>query len=618
MPRLEEPYYRSVFDLSPDPVGLIRDGRFFDCNQAMLNMFALRDKADFVGRRAGEAFSPDEQADGVPSGAKANRYLQQCIEKGRVSFTWTSKRMNGDLLSVHVLLQALDASESPAIVVYIHDISHLKASEQVALNRKVYLKELLESSPVSFMVCDLQSGLILKVNRRARHMLGLSDGAWADTRADDLLARPSDRTKFLRRLKQHGEASGEVMLKRLDGTRFPAQVTWQYNPGKNTELLCWGIDVTDFKQTEKALELSRNEALRADNAKSEFLSRMSHELRTPMNAILGFGQLLQLNSSNLTEEQNDALQHILAGGEHLLELIKDVLDFSRVNSGHINLRIRRVSTAKMLHESLALIRPLADEARVSVTLPADSPPDILADPRWLRQVMVNLFSNAVKYNHRDGMVSVSSEARPGAKLRIHVTDSGEGIHQEDMHRLFKPFERVSALRPEGAGTGIGLALCKQFIELMGGSIGYESEVGRGSDFWVELPTASDIAAAGKTLKILYVEQHLANVESVVDAARKFPDCEIITTTDAADAIALAKSSAPDLIVMDVSLSGMDGLELVEQFRSDVATCNIPVVGLISEPLGRQESNDRLSCFSHLLPQPLQAQELVRLISDESG
>lgn len=494
--------YWSMFEYAPHPIGVIRDGVFVECNQAMLKLFALRDKADFVGARAGETFSPERQPDGERSRDKVKIVLEQCIEHGQTSFSWTSQDVNGDLLSAQVLLRALDDSESPLILLYIHDVSQLMAHRYAALNRKAYLQELLESSPAAFLVCDLNTGLICKINAAGRSMLGLSSGAWGTMRADQFLSDPADRFRFLRRLKKSGEATGEVLVRRLDGMLRHLEVTWRYNPGDNKELLCWGIDITEFKRAQHELELSRDRALSADNAKTEFLSRMSHELHTPMNAILGFGQLLQLDEDNLTKEQYNSVDHILFAGQRLLELIRDVLDFSKVNAGDVDMEIQRVPTLEALKGSIALVRPLANEAGVSVSAQTRPLPDVLADSKWLRQVLINLLSNAIKYNRPGGVVSVAGEVRNQGNVRIFVTDSGEGIQPQDAHRLFEPFEQISASRTRKMGTGIGLALCKRIMDRMGGRIGFESEPGIGSVFWIELPAAQGLddnaGAGGKT------------------------------------------------------------------------------------------------------------------------
>lgn len=486
-------YYRKVFEYSSNPIGLVKDGVFIDCNQAMLGMFALEHKDEAIGNRVGSLFAPPEQPDGEDSPTKAKRYLQRCIEEGHLFIPWTSRRVDGGLLSTHVLLQALDDSESPTIMVYIHDMTAQKAGAQGAPDREDYLLELLECSPVANLVCDLESGLISRVNRAGRLLLDLPDGGLHEIRVHDLLANPSDRLRFLRRLMTAGEAHGELVLKRPGGSLVHAQVTLRFNPGNDTELLFWAVDISKSKRIERALEQSRNEALQANEAKSQFLSRMSHELRTPLNAILGFGQVLQMNSENLTDDQSAAVEHILSGGAQLLELIKDVLDFSHASSDDSRMDIRRISTHSILQRSIDVIRPLAEDAGVSLTGPDHAPPDVLADSRWLGQVMIHLLSNATKFNHRGGSVTVRSEATSDGMLRIHVKDSGEGIAPQHRHLVFKPFERFSTTRPEVAGTGVGLALCKQLIKLMGGSIGFESEPGVGSDFWIELRTADGLA-----------------------------------------------------------------------------------------------------------------------------
>jgi signal transduction histidine kinase len=240
----------------------------------------------------------------------------------------------------------------------------------------------------------------------------------------------------------------------------------------------------------RELAQARNEAERANQAKSIFLSRMSHELRTPLNAVLGFAQLLSAQkTTSLTEEQSDFVQEILHAGHHLLELINDILDLARIESGRVKLNLEPVELSPLLRECIALVKPLADRRGIRIEL-ADGPEGVAqADPLRLRQVVINLLSNAIKYNRPEGTVSLRVRRQEPRRVYIGITDSGRGIQAADLERLFQPFERLAAEHERIEGTGIGLVLSKRLTELMEGEIGVESEVDRGSTFWVTLPAA---------------------------------------------------------------------------------------------------------------------------------
>jgi signal transduction histidine kinase len=236
------------------------------------------------------------------------------------------------------------------------------------------------------------------------------------------------------------------------------------------------------------------DAERANLAKSQFLSRMSHELRTPLNAILGFSQLLEMDQ--LTPEQLDGVHQIRKGGRHLLDLINEVLDISRIEAGGLSLSLEPVPVAKTLTEAVDLIRPLVDQRGIRIEAPAEvgDDPCVRADRQRLSQVLLNLLSNAVKYNREEGTVTVAWDETGRSRLRIAVRDTGQGIPPEAMERLFAPFDRLGAEQSGEEGTGLGLALTKTLVEAMGGTIGVDSTVGVGSTFWVELELATDQAA----------------------------------------------------------------------------------------------------------------------------
>ncbi|MGV3710172.1 MAG: MHYT domain-containing protein [Gemmatimonas sp.] len=355
-------------------------------------------------------------------------------------------------------------------------------------------------------------------------------------------------------------------------------------------------DITAHREAEEALRAARETAEAASRAKSEFLSRMSHELRTPLNAILGFGQLLEIE--DLTPDNHESVQHILKGGRHLLDLINEVLDMAGIEAGRLRLSSEAVSVSEVGSEVLDLLRPLA--AKREITLVAGSVQScesfVLADRQRLKQVLLNLISNAIKYNHVGGSVTVETKRMDTERMRIFVRDTGDGIPASRIDRLFTPFDRLGAEQSGIEGTGLGLALSKSIAEAMNGSIGVESTArpGEGTTFWIELPLAEDpleifqgietssqrtaefSVSACKT-RVLYVEDNLANLELVQRIILRRPDVELIPCLQGELGLEFARAHAPHLILLDLHLPDMPGEEVLTRLKASPGTRDIPVI-----------------------------------------
>jgi PAS domain S-box-containing protein len=376
------------------------------------------------------------------------------------------------------------------------------------------------------------------------------------------------------------------------------------------------------------LSLAKESAERANRAKSEFLSRMSHELRTPMNAILGFAQVLELES--IAPEHKDYIQEIHRAGDHLLELINELLDLSRIETGKLAVLVQPISLQAVLSQALQIMQAMREERQIALLHYCQSEVRVLADATRLRQILVNLLSNAVKYNHAGGRITIACQPQSDAVLRIAVADTGPGIAPEKQHLLFRPFERLGAELSGVEGVGIGLALSKQLAELMGAKIGVDSTPGVGSTFWLDLAlvpasmpltssTANEYQPPVKESRhkcsVLYVEDNAANLKLVEVLLRRQPDINLITASNGEYGLELARRYQPDAILLDIHLPGMDGYALLDVLQADAATSAIPVLALSADAMPVDVERGLQAGFKRYLTKPIDGKELIAAIRE---
>jgi CheY-like chemotaxis protein/nitrogen-specific signal transduction histidine kinase len=389
-------------------------------------------------------------------------------------------------------------------------------------------------------------------------------------------------------------------------------------------------DITASKSFEEALRKAKEEAERANCAKSEFLSRMSHELRTPLNAIVGFGQLLELEE--LDEREQESVEQILKAGRHLLELINEVLDISRIESGTMSMSVEPVHLGSLLADSLSLVRPLAerDDLRMLAD-PAGADVYVSADRHRLKQVLVNVLSNAIKYNRPGGEVRVGLRPSRDGYVELAISDTGRGISPEGLERLFSPFDRLGAERTEVEGTGLGLAVSMHLIQAMGGTINAESNLEEGTTIKLELPRAEvevpeaeDVRATDTRAKdanrgcVAYLEDNPSNLTLVERTLERLPGVKLISATQGGLGLELIREHHPDLVLLDLHLPGLSGAEVLQRLKADDSTSGIPVVVVSADATpGQIEHLKDLGAVAYLT-KPVDVRQLLETVDGILG
>ena len=437
----------------------------------------------------------------------------------------------------------------------------------------------------------------------------------------------------------------ELTYVRKDGSRLPAVVSVTALRDAQSAIIGYlliGTDNTARKRVEAErarldqILLDKNTELeaailaadKANLAKTDFLSSMSHELRTPLNAILGFAQLMESGSPEPSVSQKRGIGQILHAGWYLLGLINELLDLALIESGTLSLVREPVNLAEVLQECHAMVGPQATKRGIRLVFPQfDAPPHIGADRTRFKQVAINLLSNAIKYNRVDGTVTVSCNLDTPGRLRLEVRDTGAGLTPDKIDHLFQPFNRLGQENSGNEGTGIGLVVCKRLVELMGGSIGVQSIVGSGSNFWVELdltqPQFASVAlrpdekielipiqAQAHRFTLLCVEDNPANLMLIEDLVARRPDVLLLSASDGLSGIEMARNFLPDVILMDINLPGINGFQALEILAKGLTTSHIPVVALSANAMPRDIEKGLATGFFAYVTKPIKVSDFM--------
>src|SRR4051812_17257958 len=431
------------------------------------------------------------------------------------------------------------------------------------------------------------------------------------------------------------EDSYELTYIRKDGSRFPAVVSITALRDDNREIIGYlliGTDNSVRKRVESELKEAMAAAEKANRAKTDFLSSMSHELRTPLNAILGFAQVMESGKPEPTTSQKRSLEQILKAGWYLLDLINEILDLALIESGKATFSREPVSIAEVMLECRAMIEPQAHERGIRMTFPTfDTPCYINADRTRLKQILINLLFNAIKYNKPQGAVVVDYKMA-GACVRINVRDTGVGLTSGQLGELFQPFNRLGKEGSAVEGSGIGLVVTKRLVELMGGSIGADSTVGAGSSFWIEMnvttaPQLSTLETQGAHLErppvapgtpirtVLYVEDNPANLELVEQLVARRPDLRLISAADGNIGVNYARAYLPAVILMDINLPGISGIEAMKILRADPLTAHIPIIALSANAVPRDIKTGLEAGFFSYLTKPIKVNQFMHALDE---
>ncbi|WP_437629964.1 PAS domain-containing hybrid sensor histidine kinase/response regulator [Sorangium sp. So ce854] len=630
----------AIVDSSEDAViGESLDGRVTSWNRGAQKIFGY--SAEEMLDRPLAVLAPPGREDEEP------RVLERVRRGEHIEhFETVRRRKDGRDIDVSVTVSPIYDSLGSVVGTskVARDISERRRLEAAAKRTNDLLWSAVESIQGAFAVFDAHDRLAL-CNSAYRHwlgarvngpMVGRSHGELLDESlgADLFALGGEDPAAFRARLlAYHAEPSGAVDLRTSDGRSLRMNERRTAEGGTVTTI--W--DVTGDEQRAEELRKARALAEAASTAKSEFLASMSHELRTPLNAILGFAQLLHRDRKTpLTDRQRERIEHVLKGGEHLLKLIDDILDLSRIEAGRVTVSLEPVDVPEVLAEVKTTLDPMAQRAGIEISLaplPAGLP-KITADRTRFAQILMNYGSNAIKYGRRGGHATLVVSAPAEGFVRVCVADDGIGIAGEQHAKLFQPFQRAGQETGPIEGTGIGLAITKRLAELMGGRVGFRSAPGSGSEFWIALPAheeqpaaaaaaqpsarveASPLAGPGDVRHaVLYVEDNPSNIAFMEELISEFERVHLTTAPNAEIGIELARARRPDVVIMDINLPGMSGYEAMRRLQEWPETRAIPVIALSAAAMARDTRRAEEAGFYRYLTKPVKLDELTGVLEE---
>jgi PAS domain S-box-containing protein len=542
-------------------------------------------------------------------------------------FRWAAARLRpdgtrpGDLVGFFVDVQErVDAEQDTR-----EAVARVRRSE-------AFLESVIENIPNMVFVKDAEHLRFVAFNRAGEQLVGHSRDEMLGKGDHDLF--PAGQADAFERADRDVIERGvlrdipEEEIETPRGTRVlhTRKIPIRDEDGVPRYLLGISDDITDRRSSDDALRAAKEEAERANQAKNEFLSRMSHELRTPLNSILGFAQLLELDE--LEDHQDEAVHQILKGGRHLLDLINEILDISRIDAGTMTLSLEPVALDIVIGECLDLVRPQARARGIELRNHDGRHRHVQADRQRLKQVLLNLLSNAVKFNRDGGSITVACE-HTDHEVVVSVTDTGPGIRPELVDRLFTPFDRLDADELGVQGTGLGLALSQRLVEAMDGVIEVHSELGEGTRLSFALPVgAAEVAADEQrqrrvvappegptTATVLHVEDNLANQLLVEEVLVRRPSIRLVSAQLGSLGLELAAQHRPDLVLLDVHLPDIEGGIVLQRLKADEATADIPVVIVSADATDRQIRRLKELGADEYLTKPL---DVVRLLEVVDG